>query len=127
MPLELGVFLGAKKFDRRQASKRCIIFDLEPYRYQKFISDIAGQDIHSHGGNTVTLIAELAAWLRDQSRDRKVPGGRKISQEFDQFVHDLPGICSLRQLHPTELTFGDLAELMAQYVARPSKRHPSRR
>lgn len=47
MPLELGVFLGAAKFGRgRQREKRCLILDRERYRYQKYISDIAGQDIN---------------------------------------------------------------------------------
>ena len=47
MPLELGVFLGAKCFGGKgQKSKRCIILDKEKYRYQRYISDIAGQDIH---------------------------------------------------------------------------------
>jgi hypothetical protein len=49
MPLELGIFLGAKRFgDDEQKKKVCLILDREPYRYQGFISDIAGQDIQSH-------------------------------------------------------------------------------
>ena len=65
MPLELGVFLAAKKFGGpKQSRKRCIIFDSEQYRYQAFISDIAGQDIHSHSGNVTILISKLASWLR---------------------------------------------------------------
>src|SRR4051794_5309929 len=44
MPFELGLFLGAKRFGRaKQKFKTCLILDVEPYRYQKFISDIAGQ------------------------------------------------------------------------------------
>lgn len=65
MPLELGLFLAAKKFGpNSQKRKRCIILDRKPYRYQKFMSDIAGQDIHSHSGSTQKLISEVAAWLR---------------------------------------------------------------
>jgi hypothetical protein len=48
MPLELGIFLGAKKYGNEQNNnKACIIFDREQYRYQKFISDISGHDIKS--------------------------------------------------------------------------------
>ena len=51
MPLELGLFLGAKKYGgARHREKSCIIFDREPYRFQRYISDIAGQDIHAHRG-----------------------------------------------------------------------------
>lgn len=49
MPLELGVFLGAKKFGiHEHKRKKCLVVDREPYRYQKFISDISGQDIQAH-------------------------------------------------------------------------------
>lgn len=92
MPLELGLF-GAKSFGRRdQNEKRCIIFDRERYRFQRYISDIAGQDIHSHGDDGKVLIEELAAWLRAQSRDPAVPGGRVIAAEFETFTRELPAI-----------------------------------
>jgi hypothetical protein len=41
MPLELGLFLGAKTFGRRgPRAKVCLILDRQKYRYQKFCSDI---------------------------------------------------------------------------------------
>lgn len=79
MPLELGLFLGARKFGgRSQARKKALIFDSEPYRYQTFISDISGQDIHAHGGNIQRLIEQIATWLRDEAQDPNVPGGRAM-------------------------------------------------
>ena len=46
MPLELGIFLGAKRFGgEAQKQKRCLILDTEQYRFQKFVSDLAGMDI----------------------------------------------------------------------------------
>lgn len=49
MPLELGLFLGAKAFgDPEQHQKAGLILDRLPYRYQRFISDLAGQDVQSH-------------------------------------------------------------------------------
>lgn len=117
MPLELGMFLGVRLLGRRaQRSKRCIIFDTEPYRYQRFISDIAGQDIHAHGGQISSLIRELAAWLRDQSKDSKVPGGHTIAAEFADFMRQLPAICHERKLQPAELTFGDYTAIVVQYL-----------
>src|SRR2546429_1616040 len=41
MPLELGIFLGAKRFGAHSSQKRCLIMDRSPYRYKRFISDIA--------------------------------------------------------------------------------------
>jgi hypothetical protein len=117
MPLELGIFLAAKRFGAgKQKKKRCLVLDVAPYRYQKFISDISGQDIHAHDDKIETLIEQLAAWLRTQSRDSKVPGGRMIAHEFEQFLQALPSICGQRDLHPDELTFGDYVELVAEYL-----------
>jgi hypothetical protein len=118
MPLELGIFIAAKRFGSGvQKLKRCIVLDKRRYRYQKFISDIAGQDIHSHERKLTILIETLATWLRTQSRDPKVPGGRIIATEFNSFRKRLPRICEARGLHPGELTFGDYVELVAQYSA----------
>jgi hypothetical protein len=48
---KLGLFLGAKTFGRRGSrAKVCLILDRQKYRYQKFCSDIAGQDIEAHDG-----------------------------------------------------------------------------
>jgi hypothetical protein len=117
MPLELGIFLGAKRFgSRRQREKRCIIFDREPHRYQRFISDIAGQDIHSHGGDAIALIKELAAWLRQQSGVANVPGGIAIAEEYLAFQAELPAIANARGLQAEELTFADYADIVVRYL-----------
>jgi hypothetical protein len=115
MPLELGVFLGAKRYGQHR--KRCIVLDRAKYRYQKYISDISGHDIRSHDGKRKSLIQELASWLRTQSNDPRVPGGLKIANEFASFRRKLPKICEKRSLEPSELTFGDYAKLVAEYLA----------
>jgi hypothetical protein len=118
MPLELGVFLGAKRFGfGSQKAKRCVVFDKTRYRFQKYISDLSGQDIHAHRGTEKRLIEELATWLRAQSGDQKVPGGRRIAAEFTSFKRRIPGICNNQGIHPDELTFGDYATMVAQYLA----------
>jgi hypothetical protein len=117
MPLELGLFLGAKKYGgTAHRQKSCIIFDRERFRFQRFISDISGQDIHSHHGDIRTLITELATWLRAQSGDQKVPGGRAIAEEFELFTTALPTICDARRLHVDEVTFGDYNTIVVQYL-----------
>lgn len=117
MPFELGLFLGAKSYGNQEhKQKRCIVFDREPYRFQRYISDIAGQDIHAHQGSEEKLIEELAAWLRDQSRDPHVPGGRAIAAEYLIFKAMLPSICKARHLAPEELTFGDFNAIVVTYI-----------
>ena len=118
MPLELGLFLGARRFGATsQSTKRCLVLDIDRHRFRQFLSDLAGQDIHSYSGQLANLIREVAGWLRDQSRDPKVPGGRKIAAEFETFENALPAICARRDLEPDELTFGDLTDLIAEYLA----------
>lgn len=66
MPLELGIFLGAKRFGgKKQKAKTALILDRQPYRYQKFCSDIAGQDVRSHGGDPEKAVKIVRNWLRN--------------------------------------------------------------
>jgi hypothetical protein len=117
MPFELGLFLGAKRFGGRLHNrKKTLIFDQDRFRYQSYISDIAGQDIHPHKGNVDALIRELAAWLRDEARDPKVPGGVAVGGEFAKFKVDLPAIAAETRLAVSELTFKDLVEITARWV-----------
>jgi hypothetical protein len=86
MPLELGLFFGAKRYGgKAQKTKRCIVLDRDKFRYQKFISDISGQDIHAHQGKLEVLLGELASWLRTESQDQTVPGGKRMAVEFSIF------------------------------------------
>ncbi len=117
MPLELGLFLGAHRFGgKKHSRKKSLIFDREDHRYQSFISDIAGQDIHSHGSQIGRLIEQVSTWLRDQAQDPDVPGGLAIAAEFDRFRADLPTIAATKRLQPSELTFKDLANIAADWI-----------
>lgn len=64
MPLEFGIFLGAKVFGSKvQKRKMYLVFDELPYRYQKYVSDISGQDIESHHNDPEVLIGSIRNWL----------------------------------------------------------------
>jgi hypothetical protein len=93
-----------------------LILDRERYRYQAFISDIAGQDIHAYGGELPALITGLATWLREALRDPIVPGGRAIANEFERFSARVPDICAVRRLAPDELTFTDYRVMAAEWI-----------
>ncbi len=117
MPLELGLFLAAKKFGgSKQSRKKCLIFDRELYRYQKYMSDISGQDIHAHSGIPSRLVAELAAWLRAETKDPKVPGGVAINKEFLKFEKQLPLLLKAIKLARAELTFLDYRKLAENWI-----------
>jgi hypothetical protein len=121
MPFELGLVLGAKRFGGRSHNrKKTLVFDRDRFRYQSYISDIAGQDIHPHNGDVDQLIRELATWLRDEARDPKVPGGIALASEFRKFKVDLPAIAAEMRLEVSELTFKDLVAIIARWVLKES-------
>jgi hypothetical protein len=123
MPLELGMFLGAQRFGSgRQKRKNCLILDIERYRYQKFISDIAGQDISAHDATTATLIGRIRDWLRPASGGRALPGGAAIVRRFEAFQAALPALCAEIRLEPAELTFSDYANLASEWLRRQELR-----
>ena len=107
MPLELGLFLGAKRFGRaEQKLKTCLVLDTERYGYQKFISDIAGQDIAAHASDPMRAIKVVRDWLSNSTpRSIRIPGGAAISARYTLFRTELPAMCEKLHLDPTELTF----------------------
>lgn len=117
MPLELGLFLGCKRYGgSRQRSKVTLIFDTDPYRYQIFIPDIAGQDIHAHGNDAKKAIRELRTWLATSSRRNNLPGGKDIFDRYTRFQADLPALCAELKLEAAEVTFKDLRLMMVAWL-----------
>ena len=117
MPLELGYFLGAKRFgSKKQKEKLCLILDIEPYRYQKFCSDIAGQDISAHENNANKVIKRVRDWLNDSVSDVRIPSGSKISERYHLFEDDLPFYCQTFSKDKAELTFIDFRNLAIAWL-----------
>jgi hypothetical protein len=119
MPLELGLFLGCKRFGPvNQSKKRTLVLDTDQYRYRTFISDISGQDIRAHGGDPQRAIREVRDWLRLASKRTTLPGGTEIIRHHHTFKDDLPEICSVFGLEPDQLTFLDLSKIVADWLRR---------
>lgn len=117
MPLELGIFLGCKRFgDGIQGAKRCLVLDVEAYRYRTFLSDVSGQDIHAHQGDPRRLVAEVGAWLRGATGRRRIPGGEQIWSRYSVFLEELPRIGAKSSLLPEELTFADYARAVSNWL-----------
>ena len=115
MPLELGVFIGAKRYgDKTQKVKKSIILDCEPYRYREFISDISGQDIQSHGNDPEQAITRIRNWLNTSSGRRTIPGGRAVVQRWRQFENDLSDMCAKIPIDIDELTYNDYANFISE-------------
>ena len=124
IPLELGIFLGAQRFGTRvHKRKNCLIFDRERYRYQQFISDIAGQDIAAHHNDLHALIAMVRDWLSTASGGEPLPGGGAVASRFAAFREDLPSICTKLHLRVEELTFANYAYMVRAWLTEQATPH----
>lgn len=128
MPLELGLFMGAQHFGTGvQRKKNYLVFDVEKGRYQRFISDLAGQDIKIHGwpgsgwplpdrekaiGNLITAVRN---WLNPKVGD--LPGGPRIGSRYRQFKKLLPTLAEAFEESEQDLTFYDLCALTQKWIA----------
>ncbi|MCX6582214.1 MAG: hypothetical protein NT166_18745 [Candidatus Aminicenantes bacterium] len=122
MPLELGMFLGAKRFGNRvQREKACLILDKERHRYQQFISDIAGQDIQSHQNDVHEVIKVIRNWLQNISQHSVIPGGNEILRRYQLLKADLPFLCEKLKLVTDELIFNDYINIISIWL----KENPS--
>jgi hypothetical protein len=117
MPFELGVFLGAKRYgNATQRRKSCLILERDLYRYQKFCSDIAGQDIRAHNNDVGNAITAVRNWLR-AARNRQMPGGAVIAARYLRFRRDLPRMCRLEQIDLPNPPFLDYRMLVIGWLA----------
>jgi hypothetical protein len=118
MPLELGLFLGAQEYGmREQKTKRSLVLDTIPYRYQKFCSDIAGQDIRAHRGRAPQAVAAVRAMLATAlGGAERLPGPTRVVQRYQGFLHELPVACEDLDLRLNELQFVELRSLMQVWI-----------
>jgi hypothetical protein len=123
MPFELGLFVGAARFGGRdQRRKVCLILDRERYRFQKFISDIAGQDIAAHQDDPEQAIKALRSWLSALPARGALPGGTAIIRRYQLFRAQLPSILARVPLEPAEMTFADYANHVSEWLLAQPRR-----
>lgn len=117
MPLELGIALGCAKFgSARQRRKTLLILDRRQYRYQKFVSDISGQDIKEHRNRPTLVIEAVRNFLRVESGLPDIPGWEYIRDRYRKFKRDLPGIARIGHLNPAKLTYADYCEMIKRWL-----------
>jgi hypothetical protein len=117
MPLELGIDLGAKRYGgEAQKKKRCIVLDRTKYRYQKFISDISGMDIHEHNNRPTRVIECTRDWLRNVSR-RQIPAASLLINQYRRFQRDLPKLADNLGFSPDGVPYADFEAIVAEWLA----------
>jgi hypothetical protein len=119
MPLELGIYLGAKRFgEAAQRQKRCLILDIEPFRYQKFVSDLAGMDIADHEGNARRATVRARNWLANVSRRKSIPGPVLLLATYDRFLADKPEIANGLGFDPDAIPYIDYEGMVTAWLLR---------
>lgn len=119
MPLELGLFLGARRFGQgAQRKKSCLILEKERWRYQKYCSDIAGQDIRAHGNQVHQALKAVRNWLQaNLPASHHLPSPSMLTERYLAFRRELPAICHQLDLSPRELTFLDYRKVVTEWLA----------
>jgi hypothetical protein len=119
IPLELGLFLGAQEYGADEQGRKCsLVLDTERYRYQKFCSDIAGQDVRAHDGQPARLIAAVRAMLSTALDGRaRMPGPAAIRDRFARFRAHLPTISRELHVRVSELQFVEYRALVEEWLA----------
>ncbi len=106
MPLELGIFLGAKRFGGTcQRRKKALILERTRFLCQKYCSDISGQDPRAHKNDALEAICAVRNWLHTVRPRVGLPGGRRMGGRFVAFREkELPAICRRLSLERRDLT-----------------------
>ena len=121
MPLELGIFLGAKRYGGTpQRAKRLLVLDVEQFRYQRFISDLAGVDIHAHNGNPDRALRETRNWLANVSR-RTLPSANRIANLNQRFLADLPALAEELDFDPEAIPYVDYERIVVGWLLQPTQ------
>ena len=117
MPFELGLFLGARAFGTgRQGEKRCLVLEREPYLYQKYLSDIAGQDIYPHGDDPQEVVRHVRDFLNGVTEGAPLPGVEAILTDYVAFERGLPLVRQELGLG-TALTYRDFLYVASAFVS----------
>jgi hypothetical protein len=116
MPLELGIDIGCRAFGAGQREKSFLIFDRDRFRFQTYVSDIAGQDIADHGNEPAKAIGRVRDWLRTETGRTDIPGAKAMESRYADFRTDLPGICVRFELDMLALTFDDFLFVVGAWL-----------
>ena len=117
MPFELGIFLGCRRYGgRNHRTKACLVLDRERYRYQQFLSDLAGVDIEPHEDDPLVAIGRVRDWLKAASAGPSIDGAQAIRRRYERFHRDLPAILDRAGISHSEMTFFDYAGFVATWL-----------
>lgn len=115
MPFELGFTLGLKAAGGEHAGHVVLILERKRYTSQKCLSDIAGQDPQSHGGEVDQMIVKVRNWLRTEMAS-ELPGPKRIGAALKNFQATLPLGCERAGISQDDLPFPELLAMQLQFL-----------
>lgn len=122
MPYELGLDIGCSRFSGEHGDKTALVLTAGPYDYQKYISDLAGQDPLDHGNDPRKAIKQVRDWLRTESGKKEVPSSANIVALYEEFRTELPTIAKALGHDPDDLLFADFSEMIRSWLAMKGKK-----
>jgi len=124
MPFECGIDFGIKLSNPVDfADKRFLILEKEPYRYQKVISDISGNDIKAHKNDPELIIKVVRDWFKPTNLN--IPRHKEIWLAYNEFEFDYEEILNSEGYDPKDinsLTFSDIVENMKAWIIEYKKK-----
>ena len=94
MALELGADLALRmRGPKSQRTRRMLVLDAEPHRYDQTLSDISGMDIAVHHNRPRAMIKEMRDWLNAaHAADAPLPGATALAADYELFQGVAPEI-----------------------------------
>lgn len=119
MPLECGIDFGVKlNGNKRLKTKSFLILEKEQYRYQQFMSDIAGNDIRHHNNDPQKVIKHVRDWLK-LNTNGNLAFANDIWSVYCEFLADFHRVGEKENFDPnniSEITFSDLIEIIRVWL-----------
>ena len=100
---------------RHKKEKMALVLDVEQYRYQRFISDLAGADIRAHNNDVLNAVRATRDWLANVSR-RDLPSGAKIARLLINFREQLPLIAERLEFEVVNIPYIDYEKIVVGWL-----------
>jgi hypothetical protein len=117
MPLELGAAIGLRHAAAGGSDHSLLILDAQAYRYQTFVSDLAGVDIKGHANQPKRLIQAVRDFLNPKV-DRHLPSPSIIHESYHLFESTLPALAKEQRQTVGELTYIDRLRHLTAFLAK---------
>ncbi len=116
MPLELGIFIGAKRFGGpHQKKKHYLILDTERYRFLQFISDLGGQDPGEHNNDPTEAIKKVRNWLKAHSKNSML-GATAIQNHYQDYLTQRLNLLRESKLTEEDAEYSDITSIMEGWI-----------